>query len=124
MPNFKPDEELNQLRLVANQILYTLWQNSSYDQIDLLVLYGKEAMKDIEAKARTENTDPNPHGYSRGEYIMFCNVARNNGWEYDNSPGTENSNEFWWAHGGTFEKVREDSLMTRLHDQFCTRKAS
>lgn len=118
---YVPSGANNQLRLYANDIILRLFDAKEYDQIEILYLYAKHALADLDAKAKTENNDPNPYGYSRGEYLRFVAVARSEGWEYDSSPGTENSNEFWWAHGGAFEKVREDSLMTKLHDQFCTR---
>ena len=122
IPDYVSSEEMNTIRCYGNEVMVRLWRAEEYDQLEILFLYAKGALADMESKANAPHALPDPYGYSRGEYLRFLKVARAEGWEYDINPNTENSSEYWWAHGGTFEKVREDSLMTKLHNKFSSRR--
>jgi hypothetical protein len=46
--------------------------------------------------------------------MNFERAAAAAGWELDTSPATENSNDVWYRHGGTFQLKREEELRDEL----------
>jgi hypothetical protein len=54
------------------------------------------------------------HEYTDDELQKLANLAEKNGWELDTSPATEQSNDIWWRHGGTFALKRERDLFDDL----------
>ncbi len=45
------DDEANELRLYANEIMYRLYQAKQAGQIAMLVRYGQQALEDLSTKS-------------------------------------------------------------------------